>query len=241
MKKKALGDMVKYLEMEDEFEQAKSNAWLATFTDLLALMISFFILIYASSTTNDAKWDSLYDSVKVHFRPLADAHSNRKTLDLEYVEQLLQSNLKGLKGFEIFNFEDELVIKIDTERFFTAQTFNLSQSGHRLLRVLASTFNNINNSLRIRMFYNENLSAVTHNSLNNMINFEKGLLTLIQRTVFLQKTFQEKGYIHKIPLETNFKTVSEKITDDFVKSKNHFLSDIEIVVTDQNAFKMGVN
>lgn len=233
--------MSKYLEIEDDFEQAKNNAWLATFTDLLALMISFFILIYASSTTNDAKWDSLYDSVKVHFRPIAQAHSSRKTLDLEYIEQLLQSNLKGLQGFKIFNLDDELVIKIDTERFFVSKSDNLSQNGHKLLRVLVSTFNNINNSLKIRMFYNENLSATTHNSLNNRINFEQGLLNLIQRTVFLKETFQEKGYIHKIPLETNFKTVSEKITDDFVKSNNPFLSDIEIVVTDQNAFKRGVD
>jgi len=43
--------------------QRSSQAWLVTFTDLVALMLTFFVMLFAMSKVEQRKWQNLTDAL----------------------------------------------------------------------------------------------------------------------------------------------------------------------------------
>lgn len=47
-----------------KFERDGSNDWLATYADTITLILTFFILLYATSTVDQVKWDQVFYSFR---------------------------------------------------------------------------------------------------------------------------------------------------------------------------------
>lgn len=43
-------------------EEGKKGAWMLTFTDLVSLMLTFFVMLFSMSTVQIDKWDAITDS-----------------------------------------------------------------------------------------------------------------------------------------------------------------------------------
>ena len=85
----------------DQFNQFGTGrpAWLVTFADLVALMITFFVMLFATQKVDIGKWESLVDTLSYRLnpnqtiliaRPSADRNAERlsrdRAIDLDYLE-----------------------------------------------------------------------------------------------------------------------------------------------------------
>ena len=46
-----------------------SNAWMVTFADLTALMLTFFVLLFSMSKVETSHWEAIVDSLKHELNP----------------------------------------------------------------------------------------------------------------------------------------------------------------------------
>ncbi len=51
-------------------KQKVSQAWLITFTDLTALMLTFFVLLFSMSEVRQGAWDAVVQSLSVKLNPV---------------------------------------------------------------------------------------------------------------------------------------------------------------------------
>lgn len=82
------------------------NAWMVTFTDLIALLIAFFVLIFSMSQVEPRRWDGLVRALSRDLNTVEATESRRPVLefqvpdetrrpgiDLDYLETLLRDQL----------------------------------------------------------------------------------------------------------------------------------------------------
>ena len=47
---------------QKKFEEDHSNDWLNTYADMVTLLLTFFVMLYASSSIDDQKWQYIYQA-----------------------------------------------------------------------------------------------------------------------------------------------------------------------------------
>lgn len=51
---------------QKKFEEDHSNDWLNTYADMVTLLLTFFVMLYASSSLDDQKWQFIYQAFQSH-------------------------------------------------------------------------------------------------------------------------------------------------------------------------------
>ncbi|MCZ4280484.1 chemotaxis protein MotB [Kiloniella laminariae] len=111
-----------------------SSSWMVTFTDLVALMLTFFVLLYSMSVMEEKKWrnlvDSLSTSLKVERFVVEPKPAKSLTMepvdfipgeDLDYLYSLLGQKLKDdpeLSSALLTRLEDRLVVSLPGDLLF---------------------------------------------------------------------------------------------------------------------------
>ena len=107
---------------------ASTSTWMITFADLIALLLAFFVMLFAMSKVDYRKWQNLTDALArglnaVHETEMAtpshqlDAFPLELTpgRDLDYLSTVLKQRLAGERAFaggEIRRHEDRLVVSL---------------------------------------------------------------------------------------------------------------------------------
>lgn len=91
----------------------QNRGWMVTFADLLALLLTFFVMLYAMNDIRDDEWQDLATAMEARFSPFgapADAGprsdvshlsaAGRDSMDLGYLQSLITAQLQaaGLGG-----------------------------------------------------------------------------------------------------------------------------------------------
>ncbi len=113
-----------------------------TFTDLVALMLTFFVMLFAMSTLETQKWQSLVDSLAENLsavgeRPVAvpqadfdmPAESPPPGTDLDYVAGLLREQLPAMPSLdaaELLRADDRLLISLPADLLFAPDGVELA-------------------------------------------------------------------------------------------------------------------
>ncbi|MGN1423731.1 MAG: flagellar motor protein MotB [Oscillospiraceae bacterium] len=69
---------------QKKFEQDHSNDWLNTYADMVTLLLTFFVMLYASSSLDDQKWQFIYQAFQSHGKYLN-----------EYIDSLDPNSTEG--------------------------------------------------------------------------------------------------------------------------------------------------
>lgn len=69
---------------QKKFEQDHSNDWLNTYADMVTLLLTFFVMLYASSSLDDQKWQFIYQAFQSHGKYLN-----------EYIDSLNPNSTEG--------------------------------------------------------------------------------------------------------------------------------------------------
>jgi chemotaxis protein MotB len=146
-------------------EFSKNPVWLVTFTDLVALLLAFFVMLFATQKVETVKWSALVDSLSRSLRPNVtktvdhrfatrnvDQSVARRAIDLSYLELVLRAKISGeadLNGVLLHKFHDRLVIALSADHLFPAGGAEPTVAAKATLFVLAGVLRNIGNRLEV--------------------------------------------------------------------------------------------
>lgn len=158
--------------MDEEFHGVYGNAsgatktaWMLTFADLLSLMLTFFVLLYAMSQITHAQWEKVARSLQQRLNPdriimeisFSEDHTiTRKeapaAANLDYIYTILSDKFgKASTSREITlrRLDDRVVVSLASDLLFSPGQAELQPSGENTLRLVSDAVGALNNKLTI--------------------------------------------------------------------------------------------
>lgn len=141
------------------------QAWLVTFTDLVALLITFFVMLFAMSQVEERKWQNLTDALSRNLSlvrditvalPVEDLDIDTVEFlpgtDLDYLALLLEQHMASeavLAGGALRRQDDRIVMSLPGELLFAPNSATLSEEGARAAFALTSVLRNLENRIEV--------------------------------------------------------------------------------------------
>lgn len=146
-------------------QRSTRNAWMITFADLMALMLTFFVLLFSMSQLQQQKWQSLVESLASNLSATIETKTAKFAVDyqpeaeiippgadLDYLEPILREHFAAepmLARASIDRVEDGLSVSFPDERIFVGSTPELTARGARVLFALGSVLRNLDNAVDV--------------------------------------------------------------------------------------------
>lgn len=146
---------------------SRVSVWLITFTDAMALMLTFFVLLFSMQKPKAEYWQdfttALYQGFNVFKGDVynkgrvqdisLDALDLNSALALPYLKAILDRSLatsQNLDNVILSESKEGLLLSLPDKLLFQSGSANLSQDGEALVKSIASVFNRIKNQIIIR-------------------------------------------------------------------------------------------
>jgi chemotaxis protein MotB len=142
-----------------------AQAWLLTFTDLSALMLTFFVLLFSMSTIKDSDWQNLIDSLSPRLDRLqqvtialpqseksAEEVERLPGTDLDYLAAVLKEQMgadESLAQVRVAHEGARLVISVPGDLLFASGSTDLGAAGEKSVFTLAGILRNLRNVIEI--------------------------------------------------------------------------------------------
>ncbi len=142
-----------------------SRVWMLTFTDLVSLMLTFFVLLFSMSNVKLDEWEKVIDSLSrslnptpenVIKAPTADYNIStiyrRRSINLDYLQSVLAKHLANdeiLGTTRVERFDDRLVISLPGDRLFEPGRAALIDGARDAMFGIGGLFRNIGNQIGV--------------------------------------------------------------------------------------------
>lgn len=151
-------------------QDARAPLWLVGITDLVTLLLAFFILLFATSTPKSGSWDVASESVRNRFGPADYVASEsgeaghpeaEKTwegeerdpgLDLDYLHSLVRKYVASdpaLADVTVWHDGHAIILSLGEDLAFVRGSADLSTGGKNVLRKLAAYLDTLPNTLEV--------------------------------------------------------------------------------------------
>lgn len=147
-------------------EEGLSPIWLLTFTDVMALMLTFFVLLYSMARPNEKQWDDITGALNKQFSEYyapqfnqgavdvinIDKISLRSALNLDYLMGLIKEGLQGTSAYDDIVFlpqRDTLIISMPQDMLFESGRAEVSTEGKKMLFTLGGVLSHIRNNIEV--------------------------------------------------------------------------------------------
>lgn len=151
---------------QSNMPERRTNArWLITFADLAAVMVAFFVLLFAMAEVDSDKWEGATTAFDRQFRisdaavtprPVETANITQRVeqaaLDLRYLERVVGEQLKeheALRDVRVVVDPDRLTLDFPGELVFAGGRVGVSVSGRQSLFILGGLFAGIENQVAV--------------------------------------------------------------------------------------------
>jgi chemotaxis protein MotB len=181
--------------------QENAQAWLLTFTDLSALMLTFFVLLFSMSSIEVTQWQNLIDSLSPRLDRLqqvtvalpqseksAEEVERLPGTDLDYLAAVLKEQMAAneeLAGVRVVQRRDRLVISVPGDLLFASGSAELGEAGGKAAFTLGGVLRNLRNVIEIAGHADPEVPKESHPS-----NWELSLL----RAAVLSEMLTKVGY-----------------------------------------------
>ena len=146
--------------------QATAGAWMVSFTDVMALMLTFFVMLFAMSHPKEETWEEFSTAVNKEFnkfygKPLNRGHVDKisiakidrnQALDLNYLQAILSGILDEesmLQDVQLIMQQNSLVISFPDSLLFNAGNAALKDSGSKAIYAIGATLMRIRNRIEV--------------------------------------------------------------------------------------------
>jgi chemotaxis protein MotB len=146
--------------------ESKHNvAWMVIFTDLVSLMLTFFVLLFSMSTIQVDRWNDVIDALSQSLNPTstkaqssATASFNiatlfrKRAINLDYLTSVLDEAVANddlLFNSQLMRLEDRLVIALPGDLLFQPGKAVLADNAKKALFNLGGVLRNIGNQIGI--------------------------------------------------------------------------------------------
>ncbi len=139
--------------------------WMVTFTDLVSLMLTFFVLLFSMSSVKMDEWDAMIDTMTQTLNPgklttvaAATAKFNigtifrRQATNLDYLSGVLEAGVASdpvLSSSRIMQLEDRLVIALPGDLLFPPGKAVMPDEARSALFTLGSLLRNVGNQIGV--------------------------------------------------------------------------------------------
>ena len=182
-----------------------SSLWLITFTDIMALMLTFFVLLYSMSVPTEEEWKEITKGLQNQFTKTYSGDAYRgaqqevnidkidftKAQNLTYLNSVLSNIVEKderLKNIVLIPQTDHLVVSVPEELLFQAGRADISNGGKQLLFSIGNTMARIRN--RIEVIGHTDPRPVQESKDNFGSNWELSLA----RAGVVANTLENAGY-----------------------------------------------
>ncbi len=154
-------------EQQPQQGEAPSNAWLLTFADLISLLITFFVMLYAMKTVDTEKWDDIKGALSgalnftesfMRFTPTEEKSVDQLVLkeadNLDYLQTLLQTQFAYdpvLKTAEMVmnNKLETLTLIMPNHLLFSSGASDVLPQGRTALLRMGEVLRNLDNQIEV--------------------------------------------------------------------------------------------
>mgnify|MGYP001478312097 FL=1 len=183
-----------------------SLAWMMIFTDLVALLLTFFVMLFSMSVLRVDTYKeavkvltSTFDVAKIRpaEKPVAqfniDSIIRKPAIDLDYLAAVIEQKIKKdeiIKNSPIVYMDDKLVISLLGVLLFAEGSAQLNDKARQALFLLGGVLQNIKNTVSVSGYSDE-------------IQFENGTFTSdwelsLARAIAVANELKRAGYTEKI-------------------------------------------
>ncbi|MEQ8370583.1 MAG: flagellar motor protein MotB [Alphaproteobacteria bacterium] len=139
------------------------TVWLLSFADLVSLLLTFFVMMFAMSTVANDRWWQFVDGLAAGQRdqvsePLSqadgrvDARQILRPRDLSYVAVLVEQQLRAdplLGGVFVERWPDRLVVSLPGDLLFAPDRAELARAGQAAVARLTPLLNSLPNRIEL--------------------------------------------------------------------------------------------
>lgn len=143
-----------------------SFMWLTTFTDVMGLLLTFFVLMFAMSEPDNKEYDKITSSLRAEMGRVYGAQSNpgteenidlsrvnfNRALDVRYLEELIRNAIEGhedLKDIEVIPQPGSVVLSLPQDTLFTPGEATIKEEGRKILYTLGGSLSRVRNRIEI--------------------------------------------------------------------------------------------
>lgn len=180
----------------------KAPVWLLTFADVTALMLAFFIMLFATTEVPSEKWEAVMGPMKTLFRFDESGYSALpksnhavtsvdydSALSIDYLANVLSENLNRddvLKDTIVRVLDNRLVLSLPTNVLFAGGSAELEAGARDAVFRLGGVFQNIGNQIEIR--------GHADPSSQEGVTFESNWSLSLSRAVSVANVLKDSGY-----------------------------------------------
>lgn len=185
--------------------KVEAPLWLITFTDIMALMLTFFVLLYSMSIPEVEKWEELTSSINKGFSKFysppqfagaqdsiaIDKIDRSEALNLDYLRGLIEEKVNqndALNDVVIITANSKLIISMPENLLFEAGQDEVKTEGKRALFSLGGLLARIRN--RIEIVGHSDPRPITQQNARFGSNWELSL----SRAVNVSSILKQVGY-----------------------------------------------
>ena len=230
-------------EVRTKLETKQENQWLLTYTDLVSLILTFFVLLFSMSTLPTEKWkmitsalsrselppeEDIIDTEKAELT--IDSKTLQDSLNLDYLSALLETQFAktgNTQETSLHHFGDQLVVSLPSDLLFTVASARLSRRGQSTISDVSGVLRNLDN--RIDIFGHADPDPITGGPYSS--NWELSLA----RALTVSDELQKSGYVGNISAygvgTSQFSFISPRI--DYAKRKQ-LARRVDIVISSKS-------
>ena len=242
-----------HAEKETAEEQETVPLWLITFTDIMGLMLTFFVLLYSMSVPEVDSWEDLTMSINKGFSKfysppkytgLQDSIEINKVdlsqaLNLDYLQGLIETKIDEndlLYDVVLIPAHDRLIISMPEDLLFDAGEDAVGVQGKRALFAVGGILANIKN--RIEIVGHTDPRPISNRNENFNSNWELSL----SRAVKVSNILMQVGYRRPMIVRGMSSARYDELPDTLPDQQRLDLSrrvDI-VVMTDDGSLRQGL-
>lgn len=144
-----------------------ASTWLLSFTDVVSLMLTFFVLIFSMSEPITERFGEVMGALSSTFHAMTgspkssgvetqkkniESIETEQGLNLDYLASLIQNQLAQSKGLEtvfVSRFDDRIVVSLPDTVIFPSGASGMGQSGQDALYNIAQSLKRIKNRIEV--------------------------------------------------------------------------------------------
>ncbi len=213
-------------DQQTNFAVKQDNQWLLTYTDLVSLILTFFVLLFSMSSLPTDNWKVITTALSRSDLPpeedivdkekeelTVDSKTLQASLNLDYLSALLETQFAktgNTKEISLHHFGDQLVVSLPSDLLFTVASARLSKRGQATISDVSGVLRNLDN--RVDIFGHADPDPITGGPYNS--NWELSLA----RALTVADQLQRSGYIGDInaygAASSHFSFISPRIEFD---------------------------
>lgn len=142
-----------------------SRAWMITFTDLVALMLTFFVMMFSMTSVKPDKWDEMANALSQGLNPASkqeeeaasakfsiSAIFRKRAINLDYLTSVLEKamvQMPLLEDGQLMRLEDRLIIALPGDILFQPGRAVMTERASQALFNLGGILSNIGNRIGV--------------------------------------------------------------------------------------------